>query len=119
MTSGENSKIAIIGAGYMGGGMAQVFALNGHKVSIFDIDAKTTRRSFDRLISESQTFEELGLFAPGSAEIIGANLGYAESVEEAVKEANYIAEVVPEVIEIKKDVFERIGAAPKLDAIIA
>jgi 3-hydroxybutyryl-CoA dehydrogenase len=119
MSPKDRASIAIVGAGYMGGGMAQVFASAGHKVSIFDIDAETAKRSFDRLISESETFEELGLFAPGSVETIRKNLSYKETIEEVVATADYIAEVVPEVVEIKKDVFEKICAAAKPDAIIA
>jgi 3-hydroxybutyryl-CoA dehydrogenase len=119
VNSKELKRIAIVGAGYMGGGMAQVFALHGHRVSIFDIDAETTKRSYERLISESRTFEELGLIAPGSAEIIVGNLSYSESIEEVVADADYIAEVVPEVIETKQEVLEKICVAAKPDAIIA
>lgn len=119
MNGEAKAKIAIVGAGYMGGGIAQVFALAGHEVSIFDLDAETTKLAYDRLISESQTFEELGLFAPGSAKIIECNLSTGETVEETVAKADYIAEVVPENIEIKEEVFARICTTAKPDAIIA
>ena len=98
MNLGTEAKISIIGAGYMGGGMAQVFAMAGHKVLIFDIDAETTRRSYDRLIDESKTFEELGLFAPGSAKIIEENLGYKESIEEVVTESPVEEVFEPEAV---------------------
>ncbi|MBC7463887.1 MAG: 3-hydroxyacyl-CoA dehydrogenase family protein [Actinobacteria bacterium] len=119
MDSESKSKIAIVGAGYMGGGMAQVFALNGHPVSIFDLDTETTKMSFDRLIIESRSFEELGLFAPGSAEIISRNLSCGKNIEEVVAGADYIAEAVPEVIQIKNEVLTKISIAAKDDAIIA
>lgn len=119
MTSETPAKIAIVGAGYMGGGMAQVFAMAGHPCTIADLDPDTAKRSFERLISESRSFEELGLFVPGSAEIISSNLSFGQSIEEVVSGADYIAEVVPEVIEIKREVFNRISNAARIDAIIA
>jgi len=119
MSSGEKAKIAIVGAGYMGGGMAQVFALHGHPVSIFDLDTETTKRSYERLITEARAFEELGLIPPGSDKVIESNLTYGFSLEEIVAGADYIAEVVPESIEIKEEIFARICKVAKPDAIIA
>lgn len=119
MKSEKTAKIAIIGSGYMGGGMAQVFALAGHKCVIADADSSIAQRSLDRLLSEAKAFEEQGLFAPGSATVIAENLRCAQSIEEASTQADYIAEVVPEVIEIKKEVLTRISDSARKDAIIA
>lgn len=119
MKSEKTAKIAIIGSGYMGGGMAQVFALAGHKCVIADADSLIAQRSFDRLLSEAKAFEEQGLFAPGSTTVIAKNLSYAQSIEEASAQADYIAEVVPEVIEIKKEVLTRISDSANKNAIIA
>lgn len=119
MKSEKAAKIAIIGSGYMGGGMAQVFALAGHKCVIADADSSIAQRSFDRLLSEAKAFEEQGLFAPGSTTVIAENLSYAQSIEEASAQADYIAEVVPEVIEIKREVLARISDSARKNAIIA
>lgn len=119
MQNKKMTNIAIVGAGYMGGGMAQVFAMAGHQCVIADLNSANAERAFVRLISESRSFEELGLFLPGSAEKIAGNLSFGNSIEKAVAEADYIAEVVPEDIEIKKEVFERISNAARSDAVIA
>lgn len=60
--------IAVVGAGYMGGGIAQVFAMAGMDVVIVDADPDLTVRHLDRLREEAQDFENRGLFQPGSAE---------------------------------------------------
>jgi 3-hydroxyacyl-CoA dehydrogenase len=49
--------IAVIGAGYMGGGIAQVFAMAGLDVVICDADPDLTRRHLDRLRGEAEDFE--------------------------------------------------------------
>ena len=119
MKSESEARIAIVGSGYMGGGMAQVFALAGHTCVIADADSAIAERSFARLISEAETFEKQGLFPVGSVDKISKNLSFAQSIEEASASADYIAEVVPEIIEIKEVVLSTISSAARADAIIA
>lgn len=119
MKNEESTKIAIVGAGYMGGGMAQVFALAGYKCVLADVSAEITQRSYERLISESEAFEKQGLFAKGSTALIASNLSVAQSIEDASSRADYIAEVVPETVEIKEAVLTRISGSARSDAIIA
>ena len=71
--------IAVVGAGYMGGGIAQVFALAGMDVVIVDADPNLTARHLDRLRHEAQDFESRGLFDPGSAELVRKNLRAADT----------------------------------------
>lgn len=113
------NKIALVGAGYMGGGIAQIFAIAGHPVTLADADAETARRNLDRLISEARDWQARGLFQPGAAALVEQNLSAAESIEAAVADADYIQEAVPEKPEVKDQVFRRIEAAARPDAIIA
>jgi 3-hydroxybutyryl-CoA dehydrogenase len=110
--------IAIVGTGYMGGGMAQSFILAGHPCVISDANADLAEAARIRLIDEAREFEKQGLFEPGSADLIAQNLVAAASIEEAVAQARYIAEVVFESLEVKHDVLARISAAAPIDAII-
>lgn len=119
MKAKESITIAIVGTGYMGGGMAQVFALSGFRCLLADANLEITQRSLDRLLKESSAFEEQGLFAKGSTAVIAGNLEVAKSIEEASMQADYIAEVVPEVADIKEEVLKRISKAARADAIIA
>ncbi len=113
------TRIAVVGAGYMGGGMAQVFAMSGYSCVLADADAPTAEAARERLVREAEDFEAQGLFPPGSASAIGSGLSAAESIEEAVAGADYIAEVVPERSDIKADVLARICASCGADAVIA
>ncbi|MET3511424.1 MULTISPECIES: 3-hydroxyacyl-CoA dehydrogenase family protein [Plantibacter] len=110
--------IAVVGSGYMGGGIAQVLALSGATVRIADISEEIARKNYDRLIAEAEQFVADGLFPADAVERIRANVSPAASIEEAVTGADFIEEAVPEKIEIKHETLRRISAAASPDAII-
>lgn len=110
--------IAVVGSGYMGGGIAQVLALAGYPVRIADISAQIAQSNYDRLIEETRQFVADGLFPADAVEKIKANLSASESIEAAVTDADFIEEAVPEKIEIKHETLRRISAAARPDAII-
>jgi 3-hydroxybutyryl-CoA dehydrogenase len=110
--------IAVVGSGYMGGGIAQVLALSGATVRIADISEEIARKNYDRLIAEAEQFVADDLFPADAVERIRANVSPAASIEEAVAGADFIEEAVPEKIEIKHETLRRISAAASPDAII-
>ncbi|MGW2092219.1 3-hydroxyacyl-CoA dehydrogenase family protein [Promicromonospora sukumoe] len=112
------SSVAVVGAGYMGGGIAQSFALAGLPVVIADVSAEATQAAYARLLAEAREFEDQGLYDPGATETIQANLTTAASIEEAVAHADFVEEAVFESVEVKHDVLGRISAAARSDAII-
>ncbi|RUT24243.1 3-hydroxyacyl-CoA dehydrogenase, partial [Asaia sp. W19] len=65
---------AVIGAGYMGGGIAQSLAASGMKVTLADVSPEATQRSLERLLGEARDFEAQGLLTPGSYDRIMTNL---------------------------------------------
>ena len=113
-----SQAIAVVGGGYMGGGIAQVFALAGHAVQIADRDAETAEASVARLQEQAGQFEELGLMPVGAAATITAHLAASPSIEDAVAGAEYVVEAVPENIELKHATLRRISAALRPDAVI-
>ena len=112
-------KVAVVGAGYMGGGIAQVLAMAGFEVTIADADAETTRHHLERLRREAREFEDQGLFDEGSADLVQAHLHAADSLAEAVADADFVEEAVLEVPEVKGPVLRQIEAAARPDAVIA
>ncbi len=110
--------IAVVGSGYMGGGIAQVLALAGHTVRIADVSAEIAAANRARLIAETEQFVADGLFPADAVARVDAHLSAAASIEEAVAEADFIEEAVPEKIEIKHATLRRISEAARPDAII-
>jgi 3-hydroxybutyryl-CoA dehydrogenase len=103
----------------MGGGIAQVLALAGARVALADTTAEIAQKSYQRLIAESRDFVSDGLFPEGATEILVKNLWAAPSLAEAVANADFIEEAVPEVLAIKHDILGQISAIARPDAIIA
>lgn len=110
--------VAVVGAGYMGGGIAQSLALAGMQVAVVDADPEVTKRQFARLLDEARQFEEQGLYAPGSVDTIRANLSQGTTMEETVRDVDFVEEAVFERLDVKTDVLRRISAAARADAII-
>lgn len=110
--------IAVVGSGYMGGGIAQVLALAGHTVRIADVSAEIAQQNLERLIGETEQFVADGLFPEDAVERVRAHLSAAESIEEAVAQADFIEEAVPEKLEIKHATLRRISEAARPDAVI-
>ena len=110
--------VAVVGSGYMGGGIAQSLAMSGFTVTIADVSAEAAESSLQRLLEESAQFESRGLFEKGSTDAVRANLRVAATIEEAVASVDFIEEAVPEIPAIKHDVLRRISAAARPDAII-
>ena len=110
--------VAVVGAGYMGGGIAQSLAQTGFEVVIADASADAAAAHLARIHGEAEQLEAQGLFPAGSAELVHRNLRSAPSIEEAVAGVDFVEEAVSEVPGVKHDVLRRVSAAARPDAII-
>jgi 3-hydroxybutyryl-CoA dehydrogenase len=104
-------RIAVIGAGLMGHGIAQVFALAGHDVAITDSHAPTLGSAKDRILAN---LKDLGddVTAVDRVRICG-------TLAEAVAEADFIVEAVREDLGVKQRLFADIERTASPDAILA
>jgi len=112
-------KVAVIGSGAMGNGIAQVCAQAGIKAVMVDIKQEfldkgmaTVNKSLDTLVSKGK------MTADKKAEVLG-NLSTSLSNTEAVKDVQVIIEAVPEIMSLKKTVCAELSAAAPADALIA
>lgn len=103
-------EIAVIGAGLMGCGIAQVFAVAGHRVSLFDPSAEARRAADGRLAA---ILADLGLDRPAGAVVVRAE------IEPAVEVAEFVVEAGPERLEIKQEIFAELDRFAPSKAILA
>lgn len=105
-------RAAIVGAGLMGHGIAQVFATAGHSVQITDSDQGVLNEAPQRI---SASLAELGIEA---APVLD-RIRLTPSLAEALDGSTVVIEAVPEKIELKRALFRRIGEIAPGDALLA
>ncbi len=114
----EIRRVAVIGAGTMGHGIAELFAMNGFLVSISDISDEILRKALDRISWSINKLYSKGRISE-SPDFIMSRIRTSVSIEEVCKDADFVIEAVPERMEVKKAVLERADMSAPKHAIIA
>ena len=117
-TLADIKKIAVLGAGTMGPGIAQIYAMGGYTVTMWTRSESTRDKALASLKSQLDTFEEEGLLSEDKAAILG-RISFALTVEEAVKGADFIQETIVENKDAKVALYDQLAACVPGDVIIA
>lgn len=112
-------KIAIIGSGVMGSGIAQSFAVSGYFVTINDIKKELLYHAQNRISENLSLLIEEGALTDREKQGALANITYSVDLEGAVRDADFIIEAIPEVIELKLNLYQQLEKIIKPDAIVA
>jgi len=112
-------KIAVMGAGDMGHGIAEVALLAGYKVALRDIEQRFVDRGLSRMKESMDKLVEKQKIAEENKKAMLANIETFVDVAESVKDADFIIEAVPEVMDLKKQVFQALDAAAPKHAVLA
>lgn len=105
------ARIAVLGAGLMGHGIGQIFALHGHDVAIYD----PSQAALDSLKARiTANLRDLGE-DPSAAERVTPRA----SVGAAVKDADFVVEAALENLEVKQKLFAEAEKHARGDAILA
>ncbi len=113
------NKIAVIGAGLMGAGIAYVSAWNGFNVSIVDTKQEFVDKGMERIRTDVMTGIDKGKISMGDAEGLMSRLKPTVNLEDAVKDADLVIEAIFENMDVKKEIFAKIDAAAPSHAILA
>lgn len=116
--STPEERVTVVGGGYMGGGIAQTFAAHGIACALVDDGPERSQQRVTHLHQEAKRFAADGLLSEDSAAAIIDNLRPAQSLESALEGASYVAEVVPERVELKKQVLAAISGLVPREVII-
>lgn len=112
-------KVTIVGAGVMGGGLAQLFAQKGHWVGLYDVSGESLEKAVRRARSNLEIQVEMGWIAPGEVEEALVRIESGGDLAKALENADYVIEAVPEDLELKKEMFKRIGELAPPHAVLA
>ena len=111
------SVIFILGAGFMGAGIAQVCAQSGHRVHLMDSDPEAIKKSVDSINWSLDKFSEKGLLMEPSKSI--ADRITVEVELEKATTADWIIEAVFENLDLKLKIFEELDRVVSSRTLIA
>ncbi|MCA1827746.1 MAG: 3-hydroxyacyl-CoA dehydrogenase family protein [Myxococcales bacterium] len=109
-------RVAVIGAGTMGTGIAQVAARAGYRVELFDVVPGAAQKSLERIGDSLGRAVEKGRCTAAERDQALARLSVAAQMP---AEADLIIEAAPEDLELKRDLFARLSKSARADAILA
>ena len=120
MNIDDIKTVAVLGAGDMGHGIAEVALIAGYKVYLRDIKQEFVDRGVQRIHQSLTKLVEKGKVPPDHYEKIKAELLVpCVDLAEAVKEADLVIEAAPEIMSLKKEIFSAIDQAAPQHAILA
>ncbi len=124
MAGGEKTertikRVAVIGAGLMGHGIAQVFARGGSSVKLYDSNESVLRTSKERIRTNLKLCVDTGFEEEAVLDRVLSKIDTARNLREAVQDADFVTEAVFEDLNLKKEVFKEIDAATNDHAIMA
>ena len=100
--------VAVVGAGTMGAGIAQVCAQAGWKTNLYDAFPEGLERGMERIAAFWEKGIARGKTTPDQRESWAANLTAVDNLARAVGEADLIIEAVPELPELKHSLFAKL-----------
>ncbi len=115
----EINKIAVIGAGLMGAGIAQVAAQTGYEVSLMDINSTFLDKGFATIEKNLKKLVEKGKIEQSRADEIRGRIQGFLSIGDAAKDADVVIEAVIEKMELKKSVWTELDGVCKAETIFA
>ena len=98
-------NISVIGAGTMGHGIAHVFARAGYQVSLYDAFESCLQAAPQKMREELQFMADEDYIPQSDVEKALNNITLFNDLAEAVKEADYVIEAIPERMDLKKELF--------------
>jgi 3-hydroxybutyryl-CoA dehydrogenase len=101
----EISTVAVLGAGTMGRGIAQVAAQGGYATRLFDVEAKALEAARARIEKTLAKGVELKKTEPADATASLGRLALHLDLGEAVRDAGLVIEAVPESMALKVETF--------------
>jgi enoyl-CoA hydratase/3-hydroxyacyl-CoA dehydrogenase len=112
-------KVAVMGAGDMGHGIAEVALLAGYKVAMRDIEQRFVDKGLARIKESLEKLAEKQKVTEEKKKAMLANIGIFVDIGEAVKDADFIIEAVPEIMNLKREVFQALDELAPKYAILA
>jgi enoyl-CoA hydratase/3-hydroxyacyl-CoA dehydrogenase len=117
-SSSHISTVAVLGAGNMGHGIAEVSAIAGYDVTLRDINEEYVQDGYEQLEWSVEKLAEKGDIDE-SAETVLSRIETTTDLDAAVSDADLVIEAAPENLELKQDIFSDVENHAADETIIA
>ena len=112
-------RIAVLGAGTMGHGIAQVAAMSGYETTLFDIDSASLDQGLERVRANLDKGVDRGKVEAVLRDESLGRLSGTDVLADAVGDADLIIEAAPEKLSIKQRIFSEVSDLAPTGAILA
>jgi 3-hydroxybutyryl-CoA dehydrogenase len=112
-------NITVIGSGVMGSSIAQIFAVNGYSVMLHDVNNESLLKAKNRISDNLSLLVEEAEVDEDEKHLALSKISYTVHLEESIREADFILEAVPEIIELKWDLYQKLEQMMKPHTIVA
>jgi 3-hydroxybutyryl-CoA dehydrogenase len=114
----RHNRIAVIGSGTMGSGIAQVFAQSGFSVALHDVSQPALDRARAGIDKSLAKFVEKGKLTPADRDATLGRLVVTTTLDDLAS-ADYIVEAIVEDVDAKRSLFARLDQLARPDVILA
>ena len=111
-------KVAVIGSGQMGSGIAQVCATSSYKVVLFDLQKEQLEKAKNSIHRSCEKLVGKGRLEADRFEFLKNHLSFASELS-AVKDCDLVIEAITENEKVKQSLFAELGALVKEECIFA
>ncbi len=119
MSLKQIERIAVLGAGVMGHGIAQMAAGAGYKVTIRDISQEFLDGARQRIERNLKRNVERGRMTEDAAQELLSRLSFTLDLQDAVRDADLVVEAIPESLDLKQRVWGEVSREAKESAVLA
>src|ERR1700712_3632441 len=112
-------RVAVIGAGTMGNGIAHVFAQTGFTVNLVDVNAAQLHKAMTTITKNMERQIAKGIITEDQKQQAVNNIKIYSNIEEGVQQAQLVIEAATENTDLKLKIFQQSDEAAPQDCILA
>lgn len=112
-------KVAVLGAGTMGHGIAELAAIAGWQVVLCDISEELLAKALNAIKESLTRLEQLGELKGSSTSQVLQRISTVTSISEAARTADFVIECLPEKLEFKQKIFKELDEVCRPEVILA
>ncbi|WIY60674.1 3-hydroxyacyl-CoA dehydrogenase family protein [Bacillus arachidis] len=112
-------NIAVIGVGIMGSGITQALAMGGKDVKMYDVSEENLQKAYETINKSLSRFVHAGRMTEEEKKHILTHITPTVILEEACQNVELVIEAVPEILQLKKEIFQKLDSYTSQSTILA